>query len=726
MDPGGQPAGFFSTFSIFDPDNSTHEGFGRTQRRNRRVYVCIPCHRRKLKCDKGQPCSRCVQSGSADDCVYQPLPSENSERETETSCEPEDDSTSRSHTQQGGFQPGSPGSARSEGRTVRRRLHGTTHWRTIACEFEEAWPYIIGSNPQWEPRYRQLQELEYLFPSHSGVNFPLGSVCLYSHERRQVLESLPPRPIVEALVRCYFQAFEPTHRLLHSEQFADELSMFWINSDQVAEDWLAQLCMMLALGSRAASGHVFTNSGRSAGDWIDFFLDAAQFFFGRSPYFASPTLTTVRTLCMTVISRMTEIIKGSEPNQIIPLMGFVSRLAMSMQLHRTASLFPTMSVYEAEMRKGVWITVQLLDLHVALKTGTSYIYRNQDTDAPLNLNDADFHRSVEQGWMIGNDRQPATHETLTDSTFQIKLGGILPMLVDIANRVNSPTQPPFDSEQTRRWDGQLRQKLRDAESVLLASRAIHGHGQPDNTLDKATTQVHFLRVLIHRCLLALHHAHVGTRGSQITLIRSSLSILRIQQLWHAASNSSRNRSGPGAGAGVGLVSEASSPLLVPCASNASPEKSVTSPASTARNYYLIDLCRDDFGAAMLYLLLALRNQQNYNTLQQQENNLPARQVAYAILRQSLGFVKERACQSVLNFREFLGLSIALGCLEGLETGGPSALLSRLEEVAGQVEQTILAEKQDMLWMESGNPPFMQVGLSPGVHTVPFGFGHGQQ
>lgn len=34
--------------------------------------MCIPCHRRKLKCDKGQPCSRCTQSGSADSCVYQP------------------------------------------------------------------------------------------------------------------------------------------------------------------------------------------------------------------------------------------------------------------------------------------------------------------------------------------------------------------------------------------------------------------------------------------------------------------------------------------------------------------------------------------------------------------------------------------------------------------------------------------------------------------------------
>jgi hypothetical protein len=74
-----KPAGFFSTFSIADPDGSTREGLGRTQRRNRRVFVCIPCHRRKLKCDKAQPCSRCVASGAPGECVYQQAPGQRQE-----------------------------------------------------------------------------------------------------------------------------------------------------------------------------------------------------------------------------------------------------------------------------------------------------------------------------------------------------------------------------------------------------------------------------------------------------------------------------------------------------------------------------------------------------------------------------------------------------------------------------------------------------------------------
>lgn len=114
----GMPAGFFSTFSIADPDGSTREGLGRTQRRNRRVFVCIPCHRRKLKCDKSQPCTRCVASGSPDECVYQQFPSQKHEAEPSP--------TPRQVTRQA-----TPEASRSEPQV---RLEGATHWRSAASE----------------------------------------------------------------------------------------------------------------------------------------------------------------------------------------------------------------------------------------------------------------------------------------------------------------------------------------------------------------------------------------------------------------------------------------------------------------------------------------------------------------------------------------------------------------------------------------------------------------
>jgi len=125
-----KPAGFFSTFSILDP-NGTHEGNPRAQKRNRRVFVCIPCHRRKLKCDKGQPCSRCTQSGSVDECIYQPLLNSSAVKRESITPEPLKE-----------FSSPLKGCSRPQDRTRssyrvsdgKARVSGSTHWAKIACE----------------------------------------------------------------------------------------------------------------------------------------------------------------------------------------------------------------------------------------------------------------------------------------------------------------------------------------------------------------------------------------------------------------------------------------------------------------------------------------------------------------------------------------------------------------------------------------------------------------
>ncbi len=122
------PAGYFSTFSILDP-NSSAEGQARAQKRNRRVFVCIPCHKRKLRCDKGLPCSRCVASGSSADCNYQPFPSAAKARPRA----PEQVSREQSRTPPS-IGPQERSKATYRARDGRAAVHGSTHWAKIASE----------------------------------------------------------------------------------------------------------------------------------------------------------------------------------------------------------------------------------------------------------------------------------------------------------------------------------------------------------------------------------------------------------------------------------------------------------------------------------------------------------------------------------------------------------------------------------------------------------------
>lgn len=57
-------------------DTETHDGDDRAPPRKRqRVRLsCLECRRRKLSCDREFPCSRCVQSGTAERCEYETRP----------------------------------------------------------------------------------------------------------------------------------------------------------------------------------------------------------------------------------------------------------------------------------------------------------------------------------------------------------------------------------------------------------------------------------------------------------------------------------------------------------------------------------------------------------------------------------------------------------------------------------------------------------------------------
>ncbi|KAK5657111.1 hypothetical protein OQA88_3639 [Cercophora sp. LCS_1] len=388
---------------------------------------------------------------------------------------------------------------------------------------------------------------------------------------------------------------------------------------------------------------------------------------------------------------MMEIVKGSDMTHLVFLMGFVVRLAMTMQLHRKTNLFPDICPLEAEMRKRVWVTIQLLDLDVAMRTGTSYLYREHDADVPMDINDADFHRA-EHGWVI--HPRWTSPGGLTDSTFQVRLAGLLPILTEITNTVNSPTKSSTEHEKIRAWDSQLRHKLQGAESVLT----VPPYGQTDN-LEKVNAQLQFLRVLVHRTLVALHHHHIcalragPTRDSTISIMQSSLTLLRTQHTWQSPLRSGvQTRTSSSSSSGFQDSSEPTFPLG-----------------------WLSDLCHDDFGAAMLHLVLAIRRGDFDNV---KHGNLPSRSNASAILRQSLEHKRMRACRSIPHFREYVGLTLSTACLKSTDTGAD--MLTTLLEAAGQIEQTVLQGRQDLLWPQSG-----QFAGQAGLPPDPFVYGFGQ-
>ncbi|KAK4193508.1 hypothetical protein QBC35DRAFT_108460 [Podospora australis] len=669
-----QPAGYFSTFSILDPNRNNPEGPGKPQKRNRRVYVCIPCHRRKLKCDKGQPCSRCIQADAADECVYQKFPFGSKQ-----------DAGSES-----GDTPRTPGRASPRvtpvptggGGEGKARLHGMTHWNNIAFEFREGFPYTTGTDPSWGPRYRHIQSLKYLVATLPNHNFPFGEICNCSGSREHALRSLPPRELVETLLRSYFEAVEPIYRLCHPQQFQYELELLWIDNSQCSEEWLAQFFMMLALGCQAVPAHILSGTGRRSDDWTEQFLTSAQYFFGRSPLVTAPTLATIRTLCLAVVARMMEIVRGGEVSHLLSLVGYLSKTAISMHLHRTSLLFPDLTPFEIEMRRRLWVTVQMLELEVAMRTGTSQIFQDYDTEPPSYVNNSNIYRT-EHGWMMDNTQAAAS--TRTDGTFQAKMAEVLPTMSEIINTVNSTSKTALKYDKVQTWDEELRRKLRETESILSPQSQSH-------PVDRGTTtlQLDFFKIWTKRTLLALHHHYASIPRFQQypasckAVITASLELLDIQLRWRKQS-----------------LANAEYPILVSSSSSKTP---------TAPTGCLLNICRDDFGAAMLYLIAASRRI-SLGSIQVADEPRSQPEALSALIHQNLDDFRDRACKSTAHFMEFITLFVAAGCLQSLNS--ERTMMAVLTEVADQIEHTILSGK---LWAGGGGS-FMEPG------TVAAGFHH---
>lgn len=279
---------------------------------------------------------------------------------------------------------------------------------------------------RWQQRCRQVKSLKCLFPSlDDNINFPFSNINPAS--KGQILGSLPPNHIVDILVSNYLDSFGATHCLFHPAQLRYEIRQFYDAPSDVSDEWLAQLCMIIALGSESSSDFSSSGSGQSAAEWAAIFLNAAQASFGRSSYMVAPTLCTVRTLCMMVLAKLIEVPAsggscsgssgcnsaaggGSDSKAVhtngytplVSLMAFTMNMATSLQLHRSpkaAKSVPHNSgnsgadkqnssdSVESEMRRRTWVTVRLLDLNTALRAGTMTMQRpgDYDTEPPQPL-----------------------------------------------------------------------------------------------------------------------------------------------------------------------------------------------------------------------------------------------------------------------------------------------------------------------------------------------------
>ncbi|OGM42351.1 hypothetical protein ABOM_007908 [Aspergillus bombycis] len=493
----------------------------RAHRKRRRVqFSCAECHRRKVRCDRNDPCGRC--SAAEIRCVYaadrdeeahylteveardnaatksgvrRTAPITNSARSLPPSHQQPFSSPAtkqRDDSQRGvTYLRGRVSEVQRDGnesvdqRTIhgvmsKARLLGTTHPIATYRQCDEMYP--IDFNPECRRATETipsslLSEVQGLIASSKAT-----ARCVKNHQTpaglamEAAVRSLPARDVCDKLVEHYLRIVELPFRILHIPNFRREYSAFWDESSKRRPLFVVIVLLILSIGVQFSDEKETDPLQRQyARQWIR----AAQAWLSdiRCKDFA--TISGIQAHCLVVLSLQ---FNGSKPDRIWLAQGVLQRIANYMGLHRDPTHFPEMPLYHAEMRRRLWSTIMEFEVQVSMDLGMLPNTIEFDTTPPSNLDDEAFEETTT------TCPKQAPTSTQTQSSLQIHLRRSLAARITIARLMNDTfTEPSYDDV--------LKETNNLARIITASEASLH-----------LFTVVHrnLINFLTRRFLLALH------------------------------------------------------------------------------------------------------------------------------------------------------------------------------------------------------------------------------
>ncbi|KAK4172456.1 fungal-specific transcription factor domain-containing protein [Triangularia setosa] len=251
---------------------------------------------------------------------------------------------------------------------------------------------------------------------------------------------LPPQPVAERLIQCYFDAASPTHHCVHQPTFAEECVVFWRDPNRASLQWLALLFVVIAQGT---SFSMFTAPQELAGDSdvapMERFREyrAAALWALVAGKFSSPGTSTIQPFLVYVESEF--LINRTSQMTCYLLISVCVRLMLRMGLHRDPDKLANISPFDGEMRRRLWHVACQFDHLVSFHMGLpSMVYSiESDTALPRNLFDGDLSKGCHQL----PPAQPDTEYTML--TYPIWKSSMCQVFGLVARQANSLTIPTY-------------------------------------------------------------------------------------------------------------------------------------------------------------------------------------------------------------------------------------------------------------------------------------------
>ncbi|PHH82702.1 hypothetical protein CDD83_3192 [Cordyceps sp. RAO-2017] len=436
-------------------------------RKRQRVRLsCLECRRRKLSCDRGFPCERCIKSGTPDRCSYEarngevvnassgvppPFAQLDSRRFADVgpgfASREDHDRIRRLELEiaqlknQMARTAGGGGAASYDGSTVAGTNSPSAHKDEAVGDGDASAALVVAaatrsdvqdcldgvnSCERGELRFFRGKgfRTRYFGPHNASMAFvELTGLCPFMretadewlrpvilHDRKDrkrrseererlfgqpdagLVALLPTREEADALVSVYLDQFEQIHRIVHIPTFRAEYADFWKGDGK--QRYAAFTALLLSMMAVASCVHTHTSLKfigmmSNARHWAERWIAACDGWLAQQSQ-KHRRLIHFQIACLLYLGKRVNTIKKK---RFWTGSGALIQDGIAVGLHREPShMAGRISVYNQEMRRRIWATVQEFDMQASFDHGlpTLLSQLHYDTDPPRNLDDDDF------------------------------------------------------------------------------------------------------------------------------------------------------------------------------------------------------------------------------------------------------------------------------------------------------------------------------------------------
>ncbi|RDW56401.1 hypothetical protein BP5796_13223 [Coleophoma crateriformis] len=220
-------------------------------------------------------------------------------------------------------------------------------------------------------------------------------------------------------------------------------------------------------------------------------INAVQEWLAASSEKRLLNINGIQIRCLLLLARPTSAIEGE---MLWGSAGYLLRLAMQIGLHRDPKHFNKLSVLEAEVRRRLWTTVLEINLQSSLDSGMPALItlKEFDTGIPSNIDDSDILESLK------THPQSKSISVYTQSSFQIILRKSISLRLEILQVVNDFNREPSYDDVLR-----ISQELTNICHSYKFLEAEISSGD-STSCSTSTFQYNTLDLLIRRFYLPLH------------------------------------------------------------------------------------------------------------------------------------------------------------------------------------------------------------------------------